>query len=337
MGERLAFWVFVGPHPSPVMNQTTLTRHPLLVAAVGYACLHVALVVGLTVYARGDTGSLVATGLSSIAYYLLITAFGTAILAVTASSLPRQWWVAGGMLAVALVAIRYTFAPAAGVLTIVAVFAFVFLPYVVAVGVVARLLVGRFGGSRSRSLPDHPVTRRGLFVAGVFLVATIGGSVLAVAAAPPAIPPEDWPADQQLGYLEQTDQHDRETGAVADRSRDYRRAERVLSLLAAGRADAPEEWLDAAVVLHHGTCPTHFELAHRLALAANESGEVSATEWVYLTYDRWQVSIGEPQRYGTQTGTRSVDAACHPPVPSGLDPSMPLESREVSSPERLIL
>jgi hypothetical protein len=42
---------------------------------------------------------------------------------------------------------------------------------------------------------------------------------------------------------------------VADPSRDYRRAERVLSLLGAGRADSPDGWLDAAVVLHHGTCP----------------------------------------------------------------------------------
>mgnify|MGYP006426806877 CR=1 FL=1 len=337
MGGRLAFMIFVGSYLSPGMNKTILTRHPLLVAAVGYVCLHVALVIGSTAYARSDTGSLVATGFSSIAYYLLITAFGAVILAVITPSLPRQWWVAGGMFSVTLVAIRYTFAPAAGILTIVAVLAFVFLPYAVGVGAVVRLLARRFGGDRSRSLPDHPITRRGLFVAGVFLIATVGGSVLAVATAPPAVPPEDWPVDQQFDYLERTDQHDRETGAVADRSRDFRRADRVLSLLAAGRADAPEEWLDAAVVLHHGTCPAHFELAHGLALAANESGKVSATEWVYLTYDRWQVSIGESQRYGTQTGTRSVDAACHPPVPSGLDPSTPLGAREGPSPESVVL
>jgi hypothetical protein len=325
------------------VNRTTIARHPALAAAVGYVCLHVALVLGSAAIAGGDAGSLVAAGSFSIAYYLLITAFGVALLAVTARSLAPGWWVAGGALAVALVAVRYVFGTTAGVLTVVALFALVFLPYAVAVGVVGRVLAGRFGGDRLRGLPTHPLTRRGLFVAGVLLVATVGGSVLAVAAAPPAVPPADWPADRQLDYLERTDQRDRETGALADRSRDYRRAERVLSLLAAGRADGPDEWLNAAVVLHHGTCPAHFEVAHRLALAANESAELDATRWVHLTYDRWQVSTGEPQRYGTQTGTRPVDAECHPTVPVALDPSSPLAAASLTAapgeqpPERFIL
>ena len=303
------------------MNRTTLARRPALAAAVGYVCLHIALVVGLSAYAGADAGSLIAAGFSSLAYYSLLTVFGAVILAVTAPSLHRGWWVAGGAIAVALVAVRYAFETIAGVLTIVVVFALVFLPYVVAAGVVVRLLIGRFGGDRLRSLPTHPLTRRGLFVAAVLVVATVGGSVLAVAAAPPAVPPDDWPAERQLAYLERTDQRDRETGALVDRSRDYRRAERVLSLLAAGRADTPDEWLDAAVVLHHGNCPEHFELAHQLAVAANDSAELDATKWVHLTYDRWQVSMGQPQRYGTQSGTRPVDRECHPPMPAGLNAS----------------
>lgn len=310
--------VFVGTHPSEVVNRTILARHPALAAGVGYVCLHVALVVGSATYAGDDVGSLVATGVISLAYYLLITTFGGVLLAVAASSLSRGWWIAGGALAVGLIAVRYVFETAAGILTIAALFAVVLLPYVVASGVAARLFVGWFEGNRLRGLPTHPLTSRGLFVAGVLLVVTVGGSVLAVAAAPPAVPPDDWPADRQLDYLERIDQRDRETGAVVDRSRDYRRADRVLSLLAAGRADAPNEWLDAAVVLHHGTCPEHFELAYRLALAANASEEFDAAQWVRLTYDRWQVSMGQPQRYGTQTGTRPVDAECHPPVPAGL-------------------
>lgn len=308
------------------MNRTTLARRPALAAGVGYVCLHVALVLGFVAVADSDTGSLVVAGGLSILYYLLITAFGMVLLAVTAPSLPRGWWIVGGVSVVALVAVRYVFGTAAGVLTIVALFSIIFLPYVVAAGALARLLASRFGGDRLRSLPTHPLTRRGLFVAGVLLVATVGGSVLAVVAAPPAVPPDDWPAERQLTYLERTDQRDRETGALVDRGRDYQRAERVLSLLAAGRADAPDEWLDAAVVLHHGTCPEHFELAHRLAVAANESAAVDATGWVQLTYDRWQVSMGEPQRYGTQAGTRPVDAECHPPMPLGVEPDSPRAS-----------
>ena len=306
------------------MNSTTLARRPVLTAAVGYVCLHVALVLGSAVVVDGATGSLVAAGGLSIVYYLLITAFGIVLLAVTAPSLSRGWWIMGGVSVVALVAVRYVFGTAAGVLTIIALFTIVFLPYVVAAGVLARLLVNRFGGNRFADRPTNHLTRRGVFVASVFLVAIVGGSVFAVVAAPPAVPSEDWPADQQLNYLERTDQRDRETGAVIDRRRDYHRAERVLSLLAREKVDAPEEWLGAAIVLHHGTCPEHFELANRLTVAANESAEVTATDWVRLTYDRWQVSMGEPQRYGTQTGTRPVNAACHPPVPAELNVSAPL-------------
>jgi hypothetical protein len=295
-----------------------------LTAAVGYICLHVVLVFGSVAVADGDTGSLVAAGGLSIVYYLLITAFGIVLLAVTTPSLSRGWWIGGFTTVVALVAMRYVFGTAGGILTIMALFAIVFLPYAVAASILARLLVSRFGGDRLGDLPTHHLTRAGMFVAGVFLVAMVGGSVLAVAAAPPAVPAEDWPADRQLNYVEWTDQRDRETGAVVDRRRDYHRAERVLSLLTAGKVDSPEEWLDAAVVLHHGTCPAHFELANRLAVAANESAAVTATDWVRLTYDRWQVSMGEPQRYSTQTGTRPVNAACHPPVPAGLNVSAPL-------------
>ncbi|WP_277556180.1 hypothetical protein [Halobaculum limi] len=229
--------------------------------------------------------------------------------------------ITGATVAVALVAVRDAVGAAGGILTVVTLFPLVFLPYIVAAGVLIRLLVERFGGDRLRSLPSRALTRRGLFLAGVLLVATVGGSVLAVAVAAPAVPPADWPADRQLSYLERSDQRDRETGAMVDRSRDYRRAERVLSLIAAERVEGPDELFDAAVVLQHGTCPAHFELAYRLAVAANDSAEVDASEWVRLTYDRWQVSLGEPQRYGTQSGTFPVDTECHPPIPTGLNAS----------------
>lgn len=300
------------------MNRTTLARHPALAAAVGYVCLHIALVVGLSAYAGADAGSLIAAGFSSLAYYSLLTVFGAVILAVTAPSLHRGWWVAGGAIAVALVAVRYAFETIAGVLTIVVVFALVFLPYVVAAGVVVRLLIGRFGGDRLRGLPTHPLTRRGLFVAAVLVVATVGGSVLAVAAAPPAVPPDDWPAERQLAYLERTDQADRETGAFVERSRDTARIERVLSLAAAGEIASPQAQLDAAVVLQHGTCPAHFELAHRYATLANDSPAVDRPFWVRATFDRWQLSLGNEQQYGTQSGTRPVNAACVPPVPDRI-------------------
>ena len=300
------------------MNRTILARHQALAAGVGYVCLHVALMLGIIAYAGGDASSLAVATFPTIAYFLLITAFGGVMIVLTAPSVSRWWWVTGGVFGMALVAIRYVFGTAAGILTITVVFAYVFLPYVVAACVIIRLLAGRFAGDRLSNSSTSRLTRRGLFIAGVILVATVGGSVLAVAAAPPATPPADWSVDRQLEYLKWSDQHDRKTGAVVDRSRDYQRTERVLSLLASDQIESPHEQRDAVVVLQHGTCPEHYELAHRLALVANESGKVDATRWVHLTYDRWQISIGQPQRYGTQIGTRSVNAECYPPVPSGL-------------------
>ncbi|MFC7070129.1 hypothetical protein ACFQL9_10800 [Halobaculum lipolyticum] len=85
--------------------------------------------------------------------------------------------------------------------------------------------------------------------------------------------------------------------------------------------DGSDEWIDAAVVLQHGTCPEHFELASRLAVAAIDSTEMDASEWVRLSYDRWQVSLGEPQRYGTQSGTVPVNAECHLPIPTSINAS----------------
>lgn len=132
------------------------------------------------------------------------------------------------------------------------------------------------------------------------------------------------PQDRQLAYLERIDQADRRTGALVDKSRDYQRAEHVLDLLRSGRIDSPESQLNAAIVLQHGSCAEHFELAHRLATAANESPNVDATGWVRVTYDRWQVAMGHEQQYGTQTGTRRAGEAWHPPIPDGLDPLTPL-------------
>lgn len=299
-------------------------RAPYLTAGVGYVVLHLSLLFGLAWLYDGGPGSLVATSASSLAYYVLLALFGVVVVGLSLRRVGWYWGVSSGVLLVTLLASRFVLGAVTGVYSVVVVFTLVFLPYAVALGVLVRLLVVRVPHPRLRSLPRHPATVRGLLLAGIVLTGTIGGSVVAVATAPPALPPDDWSADRQLDYLERTDQDDRHTGALVDRSRDYRRAERVLELLQAGRADSPDDWLSAAIVLQHGSCADHFELAHRLATAANESPDIEATHWVYVTYDRWQVAMGNEQRYGTQTGTRRAGEACYPPIPAGLDVSNPL-------------
>ena len=297
---------------------------PYLAAGVGYVVLHLALLFGLAWLFEGEPGSLVSTSTPSLAYYVLMTAFGTVILALSLRRVDRYWWPVVGVVLVMLVGSRFVLGSVTGLYSVIAVFGLVLLPYLVAAGVVLRLIAVRLPFSWLRRAPSHPATVRALLIAGALLTGTIGGSVVAVAAAPPAVPPTDWSADRQFAYLERTDQADRRTGAMVDRSRDYRRAERVLELLRAGRAESPDDWLSAAIVLQHGTCAGHFEIAHRLAAAANDSEEIEATGWVRVTYDRWQVAAGNEQRYGTQTGLRTAGRECHPPVPETINVDDPL-------------
>jgi hypothetical protein len=305
-------------------NRFDPRRRPYLVAAVAYVALHVGIVLVTAVAVGSDLDGLASNGAPSLSYFLLMTAFGAVLVGLSARAVGRRWWVAAAALLVALVGVRYVAPSVGGLLSIPVVFALVLLPVVVLAAVLLRLVVVRLGSARLARLPGHPVTVRALLVVGVVLVATVGGALLAVATAPSAVPPADWSADRQLAYLERTDQADRRTGAFVDGSRDYRRAERVLALLAADRVDSPAAGFDAAVVLQHGNCPEHFELAHRLATAADAAGVDGADRWTRLTYDRWQLSLGNDQRYATQTGSPQVDADCAPPVPAGLNVSAPL-------------
>lgn len=51
--------------------------------------------------------------------------------------------------------------------------------------------------------------------------------------------------------------------------------------------------------------------------------EIDEPFWIRATYDRWQGSLGNEQRYGTQAGTRPVNATCVPPVPGGIETANP--------------
>lgn len=324
--RQLGVSLLVGPSTKGCMGfrDSKPAQVPYLTAGVGYIVLHLVLLFGLAWQFEKDPGSLVSNGAPSLAYYVLMTVFAAVVVALSMRRVEQYWWPITGVVLVVLVGSRFVLGSVTGIYSVVAVFGLVLLPYVVAAGVVLRLVAVRLPFSWVRRAPNHPVTICVLFIVGLLLTGTIGGAVVAVAAAPPAVPPTDWSADRQFDYLEDIDQADRRTGALVDRSRDYRRAERALELLRAERAAAPDDWLSAAIVLQHGTCADHFEIAHRLASAANDSGKIEATRWVHVTYDRWQVASGNEQRYGTQTGIRTAGRACHPPVPETIDVADPL-------------
>jgi hypothetical protein len=299
-------------------------RRPLLTVGGAYVLAHVATIAAVAAWYGRDVEGLVAAGGTSLPYALLVTGFAIVLVATCGRSLPRRWTVGGAAALLALVAVRSAVPVAAGLLTVIVVFAIVLLPVVVLTAVTARIVVVRLPWKRIAEIPDRRGTIGVAFLCGVLLLATVGGSVVAAAAAPPAVPPADWVAERQLAYLERTDQADRRTGAFVDGRRDYRRATRVLALLTADRVNTPAAALDAAVVLQHGTCPEHFEIGHRLATTAAAAGVEGADRWARLTHDRWQRSLGNPQEHGTQVGSASAGGACAPVVPSALDPADPL-------------
>jgi hypothetical protein len=115
-----------------------------------------------------------------------------------------------------------------------------------------------------------------------------------------AEPPE---LTTRLKQLFEADQAARQTGAIdwerVSRDDTDRRFE-VFGYLAQGQLNLPESLYYAAFIFQHGNCPDHFQLAHQLAERALDLGYDKA-RWIYAaTLDRYLLSVGQPQKYGTQ-------------------------------------
>lgn len=118
---------------------------------------------------------------------------------------------------------------------------------------------------------------------------------------PPALPPDPVVPSEELAYLMRTDQEDRGGARLRGiMDRDRQRLDRVLDLHRRGFIVAPPDCFAAAVILQHGSEPAHYELAHQLSKAARDGGIEEADWLAKASYDRWMLSIGQPQVYGTQ-------------------------------------
>ncbi len=107
---------------------------------------------------------------------------------------------------------------------------------------------------------------------------------------------------QELRALYEEDQADRRGAFPTDLSkRDERRRRRVEQLLARGAVADPEDLFFAAMVFQHGADRSHFLRAHELAKRAAELGSTRPARWLAAAaYDRWLMTGGLPQKYGTQ-------------------------------------
>jgi hypothetical protein len=134
----------------------------------------------------------------------------------------------------------------------------------------------------------------------------------------PPIPEQAMSTSDEIKYIHDTDQSDRFTMyMVIDPERDRIRLQRVKALYRAGQITEPTDQYAAALVYQHGKCADDFQVAYELATAAASHGvppaaRLSIAPLTHVTYDRWQLSLGKQQTYGTQLMPVPIKRPCPP-------------------------
>jgi hypothetical protein len=132
-------------------------------------------------------------------------------------------------------------------------------------------------------------------------------------------------ADAELAELMAADQADRTTGSAEVAKRDAERLARVLALVEAGKVCSPAAHYDAALVLQHSRSPDHHKSAHAFARFAADHGHPAARWLAAASWDRWHVSRGLPQFFGTQLVR---NAPTEPWCLVSMDPASTFEARD---------
>lgn len=133
-------------------------------------------------------------------------------------------------------------------------------------------------------------------------------------------------ASEELTKLYKDDQDDRvvRLGQTIDWEavgiRDEQRELKVKQLLAKDSLGSGADYYHAAMVLQHAGSPDDFLLAHDLCVIAISKGESKAKWLAAASIDRFLVSIGRPQRFGTQFQSKK---SFRPPMLVAVDPSVP--------------
>ena len=118
------------------------------------------------------------------------------------------------------------------------------------------------------------------------------------------MPPET--DNLKLEELFQEDQKDRETvydnpeSLAKLRERDQARSKRVYVMMELDELKTKNDLYHAAVILQHGQVPADFLTAHRLAAMSAILGHRTARWLMAASFDRFLMSVGHGQIYGTQ-------------------------------------
>jgi len=145
----------------------------------------------------------------------------------------------------------------------------------------------------------------------IVVLAFLGLLVGFIKPLPSPIPKNETSVSEYLAYMRQTDQSDRKNikiyfnalvwGSSEAMKRDSIRLNKTLKLIEDDTAKLdPEDKYNAAMILQHGEKPEHYKKAYELAAQAAKHKIQNATWLKKAAYDRWQLSIGNEQQYGTQ-------------------------------------
>ena len=139
------------------------------------------------------------------------------------------------------------------------------------------------------------------------------GPFVAKADEPPfdCAPVERTKASDEIQHLVDDDQAlrmkapDADAGLPMDAIRawmaaDLRRRTRVAELYAAGCLSTAKDFASAALIFQHGTVPEHYLQAYLFASRAVALGDVRETSMMALAIDRYLVSTGHKQLFGSQ-------------------------------------
>jgi hypothetical protein len=129
---------------------------------------------------------------------------------------------------------------------------------------------------------------------------------------------------EELERLYAEDQADRSSAVSnidweAISLRDEQREIRVKELLSIGGLGSGTEYYHAAMILQHASTPSDYLLAHDLCVIAISKGEDKAKWLAAASLDRFLVSVGRPQRFGTQFYSNK---SFLPPKLAPIDPSV---------------
>lgn len=109
--------------------------------------------------------------------------------------------------------------------------------------------------------------------------------------------------NEELSLMFQRDQDERKgLAAPWTAESDAARRIRVQQILDRGEASSSADYYHAAMVFQHGTQPSDYEQARALALKAIDLDPTNGSaKWLAAAaQDRLLMSLGKPQRYGTQ-------------------------------------